>query len=231
MTYLPQLTMPLSHPTRPLSLLTRKKFQPTTHQKLQRRMRLQLPPMMPLLLHTMPLHQATMYLRLHTKLQLQTTRLPRPRTVSHPPHTARLHQPTMLHPLRTTPLQLSMELLQVLTRLPNSTEPRCPRPLTLCTTVKSLLLRRPLPPGPRSRHSSRFLSLPASPSLSPFCLLPSSQQFSLSSLTPLSHFLTPSSMHSVEKESRTTFSVLYLQTIQPLFSRQTQRAFDDLLLF
>merc|ERR1719270_1854645 len=192
MMYLPQLTMPLSHLTRPLSLLTKKKFQPTTHQ------RLQLPP-------TTPLHQATMYLLLHTKLQFQTTRLPRPRTVSHLPHTARLHQPTMLHPQRTTPLQLSTELLQVLTRLHNSTEPRCPRPLTLCITVKSLLLKRPLPPGPMSRHSSRFLSLRASPLLSPFCLLPSSQQFSLSSLTPLSHFSTPSSMHSVEKERRTTF--------------------------
>merc|ERR1712156_721731 len=149
MTYLPQLTMPLSHPTMPLSLLTKKKLQPTTHQKLQRRMST-------LLLHTTPLHQATMYLLLHTKLQFQTTRLPRPLTVSHLPHTVRLHQPTMPHPLRTTPLQLSMELLQVLTSLPNSTEPRCPRPLTLCITVKSLLLKRPLPTGPMSRHSSRF---------------------------------------------------------------------------
>merc|ERR1719322_644230 len=115
--------MPLSHPTMPLSPLTNKKFQPTTHQKLQR---LQLPPMT-------PLHQATMYLLLHTKLQLQTTRLPRPHTVSHLLHTARLHQPTMLHHQRTTPLQLS-------------TESRCPRPLTLCITVKSLLLKGPLPP-------------------------------------------------------------------------------------
>merc|ERR1712156_869048 len=147
--YLPQLTMPLSHPMRLLSLLTKKKLQPTTHQKLQRRMRLQLPPMT-------PLHQATMYLLLHTKLQFQTTRLPRPHTVSHLPHTARLHQPTMLHPLRTTPLQLSMELPQVLTCLPNSTEPRCPRPLTLSITVKSLLLKRLLPPDPIQRHSSQF---------------------------------------------------------------------------
>merc|ERR1712109_65522 len=181
MTYLPQLTMPLSLPTTPLSLLTKKKLQPTTHQKLQRRMRLQLPPMT-------PLHQATMYLLLHTKLQFQTTRLLRPRTVSHLLHTARLHQPTMLHPQRTTPLQLSTELLQVLTRPHNSTEPRCPRPLTLCITVKSLLLKRPLPPGPMSRHSSRFLSLRALPSLA-----------------PSSHFLTPSSMHSVEKERCTMF--------------------------
>merc|ERR1712115_139557 len=154
--YLPQLTMPLSHPTMPLSLLTKKKFQSTTHQKLQRRMMHLLPPIMSLLLHTTPLHQATMYLRLHTKLQLQTTRIPRPRTVSHLPHTVRLHQPTMLHPQRTTPLQLSTELLQVLTRLHNSTEARCPKPLTLCITVKSLLLKRPLPPGPMSRHSSQF---------------------------------------------------------------------------
>merc|ERR1711978_341909 len=146
MTYLPQLTMPLSHPTMPLSPLTKKKFQPTTHHKLQS---LQLPP-------TTPLHQATMYLLLHTKLQFQTTRLPRPRTVSHLPHTARLHQPTMLHPQRTTPLQLSTELLQVLTRLHNSTEARCPRPLTLCIMAKWLLLKRPLPPGPMSRHSSQF---------------------------------------------------------------------------
>merc|ERR1719471_2700434 len=126
MTFLPQLTMPLN-------LLTKKKFQPTTHQKLQRRMRLQLPPMMPLLLHMTPQPPTTKHL-----------------------HTARLHQPTMRHPQRTTPLQLSTELLQVLTRLPNSMEPRCPRPLKLCITVKSLLLKRPLPPGPMSRHSSRF---------------------------------------------------------------------------
>merc|ERR1719471_1842033 len=138
--------MPLSHPTRLLSLLTKKKLQPTTHQKLHR---LQLPPMT-------PLHQATMYLLLHTKLQFQTTRPPRPRTVSHLLHTARLHQPTMPHPQRTTPLQLSTELLQVLTRLPNSMEPRCPRPLKLCITVKSLLLKRPLPLGPTWRHSSQF---------------------------------------------------------------------------
>merc|ERR1719471_1763483 len=173
MMYLPQLTMPLSHLTRPLSLLTKKKFQPTTHQKLQR---LQLPPTKPqhimhqrlknLLRHhppptmppplpmtylpqlTMPLSHPTMPLSPLTKKKFQTTRLQRPHTVSHLPHTACLHQPTMLHPQRTTPLQLSTELLQVLTRLHNSTEPRCPRPLTLCIMVKSLLLKRPLPPGP-----------------------------------------------------------------------------------
>merc|ERR1712079_458423 len=111
----PPPTMPPPPPMRYLPQLT-------MPQKLQR---LQLPPMT-------PLHQATMYLLLHTKLQLQTTRLPRPRIVSHLPHTARLHQPTMLHPQRTPPLHLSTELLQVLTRLHNSTEPRCPRPLTLC---------------------------------------------------------------------------------------------------
>merc|ERR1719270_723735 len=118
------------------------------HQRLKNLLRHHPPPTMPPPPPTTPLHQATMYLLLHTNLQLQTTRLPRPRTVSHLPHTARLHQPTMLDPQRTTPLQFSTELLQVLTSLPNNTEPRCPRPLTLCITVKSLLLKRPLPPGP-----------------------------------------------------------------------------------